>query len=153
MIRLYGRAIPATDRSRRGVMGRLRVMILCGQSPRHLYVANGCAAPPKWWRSSTNPAASAPSKRSCRNCGPTGCGTKAWRWIRDRRRYTGGGEGKFFFGTATPALERPELARFVPHINHPDLLRLIDETSPDLIAVFGTSLLRGEILTKGGWAS
>ena len=37
----------------------------------------------------------------------------------------------------------------VPHINHPDVIKRIDEQHPDLIAVFGTSLLKGALLEKG----
>lgn len=126
-----------------------RVIILCGQSPRHLYVANRlCRA--------ANVVAVVHESGSERNVRklmqklrPDRLWNKAWRWMRDRRRYVGGGEGRFFFGDAQPVLAQPGLARFVPHINHPDLLQLIDEVKPDLIAVFGTSLLRGEILNRG----
>jgi hypothetical protein len=74
---------------------------------------------------------------------------KAWRWLRDRRRYTGGGEARFFFGEAGPRLDRPELVREVPHINHPDVVALARSLQPDLIAVFGTSLIRGDLLQEG----
>jgi len=130
-------------------MGRLRVMILCGQSPRHLYVANRLCRAADVVAVVHESGGERNLKKLVQKLRPDRLWNKAWRWIRDRRRYTGGGEASFFFGAAAPALERPELARFVPHINHPDLLSLIDETNPDLIAVFGTSLLRGEILTKG----
>ncbi|MBK8992658.1 MAG: formyl transferase [Gammaproteobacteria bacterium] len=130
-------------------MGKLRVMILCGQSPRHLYVANRLCRAADVVAIVHESSGERSVRKVMQKLRPDRLWNKVWRWIRDRRRYTGGGEGKFFFGAAAPALDRPELARFVPHINHPELLRLIDETSPDLIAVFGTSLLRGEILTKG----
>ena len=71
------------------------------------------------------------------------------RWVRDRRRYTGNPEAKFFFPDATPHLDRPDLVREVPHINHPDVVRLAKELQPDLICVFGTSLIRGELLQQG----
>mgnify|MGYP002386779002 CR=1 FL=1 len=74
---------------------------------------------------------------------------KAWRWLRDRRRYTGNPEAKFFFGDHPPRLDRPDLVREVPHINHPDLVALARELRPDVVAVFGTSLLRGETLKLG----
>jgi hypothetical protein len=73
----------------------------------------------------------------------------AWRWLRDRRRYTGNGEARFFFGDRAPQLDRPELVRDVPHINHPQVLQLARDLQPDLIAVFGTSLLRGDLLKQG----
>jgi methionyl-tRNA formyltransferase len=37
----------------------------------------------------------------------------------------------------------------VPHINHPDVVKLARELRPDLICVFGTSLIRGELLNEG----
>jgi methionyl-tRNA formyltransferase len=80
---------------------------------------------------------------------PDNFARKAWRWLRDRRRYTGNREAKFFFGDRAPALDRPELVREVPHINHPDVVALARELQPDLITVFGTSLIRGELLRAG----
>jgi methionyl-tRNA formyltransferase len=74
---------------------------------------------------------------------------KVWRWLRDRRRYTGNREARFFFTDGQPVLDHPELAKEVPHINHPEVVRLADELDPDLIAVFGTSLIRGDLLQKG----
>jgi methionyl-tRNA formyltransferase len=74
---------------------------------------------------------------------------KFWRWLRDRRRYAGDREAQFFFGQASPLLEREDLVKQVPHINHPDVVKLVSELDPDLIAVFGTSLIRGALLNKG----
>ena len=74
---------------------------------------------------------------------------KTWRWLRDRRRYVGHGEARFFFGKRAPQLDRADLARMVPHINHPDVVALANELQPDLIAVFGTSLIRGDLLKAG----
>jgi methionyl-tRNA formyltransferase len=37
----------------------------------------------------------------------------------------------------------------VPHINHPDVVALADRLQPDVIAVFGTSLIRGALLERG----
>jgi methionyl-tRNA formyltransferase len=88
-------------------------------------------------------------KKLLKQLRPDNAFRKAWRWLRDRRRYTGNGEARFFFGDAAAALDRPELVREVPHINHPDVVALARELQPDLIAVFGTSLIRGELLTLG----
>jgi len=74
---------------------------------------------------------------------------KAWRWLRDRRRYSGGGEARFFFGDRAPALDRPDLVAEVPHINHGDVVALADRLNPDVIAVFGTSLISGSLLKRG----
>jgi len=74
---------------------------------------------------------------------------KASRWLRERRRYVGGGEARFFFGSAVPGLVRKDLLVEVPHINHPDVVALADRLQPDVIAVFGTSLIRGPLLDRG----
>jgi methionyl-tRNA formyltransferase len=74
---------------------------------------------------------------------------KAWRWIRDRKRYAGGKEAAFFFGTQEPKFASgPRLLR-VTTINDPAVVALADELSPDLIAVFGTSLIRSDLLQRG----
>jgi methionyl-tRNA formyltransferase len=80
---------------------------------------------------------------------PANLRRKVWRWLRDRRRYVGGGEGKFFFGENAPQLARPELVVEVPHINDPAVVELAERLKPDVIAVFGTSLIRGALLGKG----
>ena len=131
-------------------MSNLAVVILCGQSPRHLYFANKLceACQPKaivqeagrnWtlkkiWRLLSHPDI---------------LRRKISRWLRDRKRYTGNKEAKFFFGDETPFLQRQDLRIEVPHINHPDVLEIVERHQPDLIAVFGTSLIKGELLEKG----
>jgi methionyl-tRNA formyltransferase len=80
---------------------------------------------------------------------PGNLARKAWRWLRDRRRYLGDGEARFFFGAGTPRLLRRDLLVEVPHINHPDVVALAGRLQPDVIAVFGTSLIRGALLDRG----
>jgi len=128
---------------------RPNVMVLCGGSPRHLYVANFlCDALPvvaivqetggQWtWMK---------VRKLLR---PATLWSKGNRWLRDRRRYGDGGEARFFFDDRPPALDRPELRVAVPHINHPDVVALADRLRPDVIAVFGTSLIRGALLERG----
>jgi len=120
-------------------------MILCGRSPRHLYVANRLCA-------SARPVAivqETGSRWTARKLTPSNLARKAWRWLRDRRRYAGGGEARFFFGSGEPRLARADLLVEVPHINHPDVVALAERLKPDVIAVFGTSLIRGPLLQKG----
>jgi len=74
--------------------------------------------------------------------------TKVWRWLRDRRRYYGNREARFFFSDKMPKLNRPGLLVEVPHINHPDVIRHVDELKPDIVTVFGTSLIRGALLER-----
>jgi methionyl-tRNA formyltransferase len=131
-------------------MSDLRIMILCGRSPRHLYVANRLcrAAKPAAVVQETGSELHAEKLHKwARN--PRLLWLKGWRWIRDRRRYGGGREAAFFFPDGRPRLERPDLLHEVPHINHPHVLDLVNKLDPDLITVFGTSLIRGELLGKG----
>jgi methionyl-tRNA formyltransferase len=128
---------------------RPSLLILCGRSPRHLYVANRLCRSADvvgivqevgrdWtWRDLP------------RKVHPTRIANKAWRWLRHRRHYAGGREAAFFFGDREPALERADLLVTVPHINHPRVVALARSRAPDLVAVFGTSLLRGETLSIG----
>jgi methionyl-tRNA formyltransferase len=130
-------------------MSKLTVMILCGRSPRHLYVANKlCAA--------TNPVAVVQevgsqwtAKKIFKLLRPENFFRKIWRWLRDRKRYIGGGEAKYFFDNLEPSFDQPELVTKVPHINNPEVIALAEKHNPDFIAVFGTSLLKGELLEKG----
>lgn len=127
----------------------LRVMVLCGRSARHLYVANALC------RAATVVAIVQESgsefswKKLLRTLRPDNLARKAWRWLRDRRRYTGNPEAKFFFGAQPPRLDQPELVQLVPHINHPEVVALAQRLQPDVVAVFGTSLIRGELLRQG----
>ncbi len=131
-------------------MSDLSVMILCGRSPRHQHVANRlCKA--------AQPVAIVQEVGSDFNAAklfkllsrPNILWRKVWRWLRDRRRYTGNGEANFFFDDQVPKLDREDLIVEVPHINHPDVVALADKLQPDVIAVFGTSLIKGELLEKG----
>ncbi|MBI3154371.1 MAG: formyl transferase [Burkholderiales bacterium] len=124
-------------------------MVLCGRSPRHLFVANALCRAGDVQAIVQETGADFSWKKLAKQLRPDNFFRKTWRWLRDRRRYTGGSEAKFFFGDAVPRLGRPDLVREVPHINHPDVVALARELQPDLIAVFGTSLIRGELLTMG----
>lgn len=130
-------------------MADTTVLILCGRSPRHLYVANRLcrAAPPLAIVHETGTHWTA--KKVARLLKPANLARKVWRWLRDRRRYVGGGEGRFFFGDAAARLERSELVVEVPHINDPAVVELAERLKPDVIAVFGTSLIRGPLLGMG----
>ena len=130
-------------------MNRLKIMVLCGRSPRHLYVANALCEAADVLAIVQESSGEWSLRKVLRTLRPDNLFRKAWRWFRDRRRYYGNPEARFFFGEATPRLMHPELVREVPHINHPDLVRLADELKPDQIAVFGTSLIRGELLHMG----
>jgi methionyl-tRNA formyltransferase len=128
---------------------RLRVMVLCGRSPRHLFVANALCEAAEVVAIVQETGSAFSWKKLFKTLRPDNFLRKAWRWLRDRRRYTGNREGRFFFGERSPRFDRPELVREFPHINHPDVLALVRELKPDLLAVFGTSLIRGDLLKEG----
>ncbi len=130
-------------------MDRLKIMVLCGRSPRHLYVANALCEAAEVLAIVQETGGEWNLRKLLKKLKPRIFFRKLWRWIRDRHRYTGNQESEFFFPDGQSKLDHPELIREVPHINHPDVIRLADELAPDLIAVFGTSLIRGELLTKG----
>jgi len=123
-------------------MSDLSVMILCGRSPRHLYVANRLCQ-------SARPVAivqETGAQLSARKVSSLLRPDNLWR---RSSRYAGGREPKYFFDAAPPVLIRRDLLVEVPHVNHPDVAALADRLQPDVIAVFGTSLIRGALLGRG----
>lgn len=130
-------------------MSELSVLILCGGSPRHFHVANRLCRAGKPLAIVQETGGQWDRAKILRLLKPKTFFNKVWRWLRDRKRYVGGGEAKFFFGEDMPKLDRPDLVVNVPHINHPDVVALADRLRPDLIAVFGTSLIKSELLNKG----
>lgn len=128
-------------------MSGLRVLILCGRSPRHFYVANRLceAATPLAIVQETGREWSA--KAVSRALRPANLWSKVSRRLRepDLRQE----EARFFFGDGPAVLARPELVAEVPYINHPELGQLAARLKPDIIAVFGTGLIRGPLLSAG----
>jgi folate-dependent phosphoribosylglycinamide formyltransferase PurN len=131
-------------------MSKLTAIILCGQSPRHLYFANQVAKACKPLAIIQEGGHDAPFMKIIKLfLKPIRLWRKLNRWLRDRKRYRGHKEAEFFFANTLPHLTHPQLRVEVPHINHPDVIQLIDRYQPDLIIVFGTSLLKGALLEKG----
>ena len=131
-------------------MSKLSTMILCGRAPRHLYVANRLCRAARTLAIVHEKGGEQTTVKFLKLLKhPRKLWQKVWRWVRDRKRYAGGGEARFFFGDQSAHLDREDLVVEVPHINHPDVLDLAERLEPDVIAVFGTSLIRGDLLTKG----
>lgn len=130
-------------------MSNLSIMILCGRSPRHLYVANKLCQAAHPVAIVQEAGSQWSMKKLTKLLRPNVLWRKIWRWLRDRKRYVGGLEGKYFFGGEMPQLDRNDLVHEVPYINHPDVVALADRYKPDVIAVFGTSLIREPLLGKG----
>jgi len=130
-------------------VARLKVLVLCGRSARHLYVANALCDAAEVQAIVQETGSEWNAKKVYKLLRPDNLTRKLWRWLRDRRRYAGNPEARFFFGDEPPRLARPDLVVEVPHINHPDVVALADRLQPDLICVFGTSLIRSELLSRG----
>lgn len=128
---------------------QLRLLILCGQSPRHLYVANRLSAAGEVLAIVHEEGRELGWRTVLKKLRPRVLLPKIWRWIRDRPRYANTDEASFFFPDGKPRLDRPDLVRRFPHINHPDVVRCLSELQPDLVCVFGTSLIRGDLLQGG----
>ena len=131
-------------------MSRLRIMILCGRSPRHLYVANALCQAGDVVAIVQEMSTEWRPQKLLRKLRPDHLLRKLWRWVRDRRRYIGNQEAKFFFPQSLPHLECTERLHTVPHINHPRVVALAQTLKPDLICVFGTSLIRDAALLNAG---
>lgn len=130
-------------------MSRLRLLILCGGAPRHLHFANALCGRADVLAIVQESGAEWNREKILRVLRPKTLSSKAWRWLRDRRRYTGDREARFFFGDAPATLDRADLVRSFPTVNHPGVADLVAALSPDLIAVFGTSLIKGALLEAG----
>ena len=130
-------------------MSDLSIMILCGHSPRHLYVANRLCQGARPVAIVQETGAQLSVGKVVSLLRPGNLWRKSSRWLRDRTRYAGGREAKFFFDAEPPVLIRKDLLVEVPHVNHPDVAALADRLQPDVIAVFGTSLIRGALLGRG----
>jgi methionyl-tRNA formyltransferase len=130
-------------------MSGLSVMVLCGPSARHVYFANKLASTGRVVAIVQEAGTHWTAKKVVTTLRPDNLFRKVWRWIRDRKRYAGGKEAAFFFGDSEPLLSPKPRLLTVANINDPAVARLADEVSPDLIAVFGTSLIRGDLLQRG----
>jgi methionyl-tRNA formyltransferase len=124
-------------------------MILCGRSARHIYVANRLCQAGKPLAIVNEVGSNWTKKKVLNLLKPWVLGRKVWRWLRDRKRYTGNPEAKFYFGSQEPSFDREDLIHEFPHINDPGVIALADRLQPDIICVFGTSLIKGELLEKG----
>jgi methionyl-tRNA formyltransferase len=130
-------------------MTRPSVVVLCGGSPRHVYVANQLCRSLDVLAVVQEVGRSITRSKVMKLLRPKHFASKVGRWVRDRRRYWGGKEAAFFFGDAPVRLDRPELRHAVSHINSAETLAIVETLNPDVIVVFGTSLIRPPLLGKG----
>jgi methionyl-tRNA formyltransferase len=130
-------------------MSQAKVVVLCGGAPRHVYVANRLcrsldvqAIVQEVGRRIT------PSKLASL-AKPEVAARKIGRWLRDRTRYVGNREAEFFFREAEARLDRPDLLRRAEYVNDAGVFDAVRRLSPDVVAVFGTSLIKPPLLGLG----
>ena len=130
-------------------MAELSVMILCGPSPRHIYVANRLTLGARPVAIVQETGTKWTLRKVVKTLKPGEFSRKAGRWLRDRRRYAGNKEAEFFFEDRPPIFIREELVTRVPYINHPKVTEIAKQRKPDVIAVFGTTLIKPPLLGQG----
>ena len=95
-------------------MTRPRVVVLCGQRPRHLFVANTLAEHADVVAVVHEQGRQWTRKKIKRMLRPSFLLKKIKRRLRDRKGPTFADEARFFFGDAAAALNQPETRVFVP---------------------------------------
>lgn len=132
---------------------RLSVLILCGSGPRHLYVANrliqagGVVGV-------VQEVGSRPTLKKIMRLifFPTLLFKKFWRSFRERRLKIGAQEARFFFGDQPPRLNWDGPWLGASYINHPQVFAMVQRLRPELIIVFGTSLIQEPLLSAASIA-
>jgi methionyl-tRNA formyltransferase len=128
---------------------KLRVVFLCGGSPRHVYVANLLCRSLDVAAIVQETGRRVTAAKLLSLARPDVAMRKMGRWLRDRRRYAGNRESEFFFGRDPVRLDRPELLLRAEHINAAEVNQAVRRLAPDIVAVFGTSLIRPPLLGQG----
>ena len=130
-------------------MNRLSVMVLCRQSAQHIYFANALSRTNRVVAIVQEAGMHWTTRNVVDTLRPDNLYRRIWRWLRDRRRHAAGTEARFFFGESKPVLSGVTRVLRVTSINDPMVVRLAADLSPDLIVVFGTTVIRGDLLTQG----
>jgi methionyl-tRNA formyltransferase len=126
-----------------------RVVVLCGGAPRHVYVANRLCRSLDVVAIVQETGRRITAAKLASMARSTVAVRKIGRWLRDRGRYTGNREARFYFGEKEVRLDRPELAQRAEHINDRAVFDTVQRLAPDVVAVFGTSLIRPPLLGQG----
>jgi len=126
-----------------------RVVVLCGAAPRHVYVANRLCRSLDVVAIVQETGRRITAAKLASVTRPTVAVRKIGRWLRDRGRYTGNREARFFFGEKEVRLDHPELAQRAEHVNDRAVFDTVQRLAPDVVAVFGTSLIRPPLLGQG----
>ncbi len=126
-----------------------RVVVLCGGAPRHAYVANRLCRSHDVVAIVQEVGRRVTPAKLASLAKPEVAARKIGRWLRDRKRYSGNPEARFFFGESEVRLDRPELVQRADHINDRAVFDAVQRLAPDVVAVFGTSLIRPPLLGQG----
>jgi folate-dependent phosphoribosylglycinamide formyltransferase PurN len=130
-------------------MPQTKVVVLCGGAPRHVYVANRlCRSLDVQAIIQEVGRRITPSKLASL-AKPEVAARKIGRWLRDRKRYVGNREAEFFFREKEARLDRADLLRRAEYVNDAEVFDIVRRLSPDIVAVFGTSLIKPPLLGLG----
>ncbi len=128
---------------------KAKVVVLCGGAPRHVYVANRLCRSLAVQAIVQEVGRRITPTKLVSLARPTVAARKVGRWLRDRKRYAGNREAEFFFGESEMKLDRPDLLQRAGHVNDGVVSDAVRRLSPDIVAVFGTSLIRPPLLGQG----
>jgi folate-dependent phosphoribosylglycinamide formyltransferase PurN len=130
-------------------MSTLSVMVFTRDGPRHAYFAHALSSRSRvvavvqesgmhWtWRNVVD------------TFRPDRLHRRTWRWLRENDRRAASEEARFFFGETEPVRSGAARVLRATSINDARVVRLAVDLAPDLIGVFGTTLIRGELLSRG----
>jgi folate-dependent phosphoribosylglycinamide formyltransferase PurN len=124
-------------------------MILCRPGARHTYFANALSRTGRVVAIVEEAGVHWTLRNVVNTLRPPHLTSKIRFWLRDRRRGAGEAEARFFFGESSPSLHVAGRMLRATSVNDPRVVRLADDLSPDVIAVFGTTLIRGDLLSRG----
>ncbi|MBF0358060.1 MAG: formyl transferase [Magnetococcales bacterium] len=126
------------------------VLVLCGGAPRHLYVANTLAEATNVVGIVLEVGSRSPGLQKILKTifRPHILYRKVRRLLLDRYLASGSDEERFFFAKGKAKLTQESLATRVGNINDKEVMDLVKKHQPDVIAVFGTSLIKEPLLSS-----
>ena len=128
---------------------KAKVVVLCGGAPRHVYVANRLCRSLDVLAIVQEIGRRVTAAKLVSLAKPQVAARKIGRWLRDRKRYAGNREAEFFFRQSEVSLDRRDLVQRAEYINDAAVFDTVRRLAPDVVAVFGTSLIRPPLLGQG----
>ena len=124
----------------------MRVGVLCGGSPRSMYVANTLCAGLDVACILCEVGREYSWRKLRRSLRPAIIRAKLYRRIQPRLFPPDVDQGRFLFPDGRPRFANPQVVHRIAHINAPRVVDLLERHSVDFVAVFGTSLIRNPAL-------